>query len=81
MIAAFSDDNRIMTVLTDIVTGAVFGSALTISGVYKPAVIISQMQLRNFHMLQSFLTASAASAYVSPSHPATASSTHLKVQG
>ncbi|KAI9053058.1 hypothetical protein LZ554_003328 [Drepanopeziza brunnea f. sp. 'monogermtubi'] len=38
--------------------GAVFGSALTASGVYSPSIIISQMQLSNFHMLQVFLAAS-----------------------
>jgi hypothetical protein len=42
--------------------GAFFGAALTISGVYLPTVIIKQMQLRDFHMLQVFLTACAASA-------------------
>ena len=46
--------------------GTLFGSALTASGVYLPSVIISQMELRDFHMLQVFLTASSASAYVLP---------------
>jgi hypothetical protein len=55
------------TVLTQVLTGAAFGAALTFSGVYMPSVIISQMQLRNFHMLQTFLTASASSVYVPPS--------------
>jgi hypothetical protein len=52
------------TVLTQVLTGAAFGAALTFSGVYTPSVIISQMQLRNFHMLQTFLTASASSVYI-----------------
>ncbi|KAG9241169.1 YeeE/YedE family protein [Calycina marina] len=47
---------------TDIVTGAIFGSALTAAGVYQPSVIFSQMQLRSYHMLQVFLGASATSA-------------------
>lgn len=55
------------TVLTQVLTGAAFGAALTFSGVYTPSVIISQMQLRNFHMLQTFLTASASSVYIPPS--------------
>lgn len=50
------------SVVTDVVTGAIFGSALTAAGVYQPSVILSQMQLRNFHMLQVFLGASAISA-------------------
>jgi hypothetical protein len=43
-------------------SGALFGAALTVSGVYLPTVIIKQMQLRDFHMLQVFLTATASSA-------------------
>ena len=58
---------EVSKMLTDILTGAAFGSALTLSGVYRPSVIVSQMQLRNFNMLQTFLTASATSAYVPPS--------------
>lgn len=42
--------------------GAMFGSALTASGVYLPGVIISQMELKDFHMLKVFLTASSLSA-------------------
>jgi hypothetical protein len=42
--------------------GVVFGAALTASGVYSPWVIIEQMKLRNFHMLQAFMTATATSA-------------------
>ncbi|KIW18522.1 hypothetical protein PV08_02810 [Exophiala spinifera] len=45
-------------------SGAIFGSALTASGVYAPSVIISQMGLSNFHMLKSFLAASACSALI-----------------
>jgi uncharacterized membrane protein YedE/YeeE len=46
------------------VAGAVFGAALTASLVYRPNIVISQMQMRDFHMLQVFLTASATSAVV-----------------
>jgi len=42
--------------------GAIFGAALTASGVYLPSVIVSQMQLSDFHMLKVFLGASASSA-------------------
>jgi len=42
--------------------GTIFGAALTASGVYSPWIIISQMRLTDFHMLQAFLTASATSA-------------------
>lgn len=45
-------------------SGAIFGSALTASGVYSPSVIVSQMGLTNFHMLKSFLAASACSALI-----------------
>ncbi|RFU32987.1 hypothetical protein B7463_g3345, partial [Scytalidium lignicola] len=44
--------------------GTLFGAALAASGVYSPAVIISQMQLRDFHMLEVFLSASATSALI-----------------
>ncbi|CAK7271813.1 hypothetical protein SEPCBS119000_004798 [Sporothrix epigloea] len=46
------------------VTGAAFGAALVASGVYQPAVIISQLTWDNCHMLQAFLSATAASAIV-----------------
>lgn len=52
------------TMLASTGAGAVFGAALTASRVYLPTVIIRQMQLRDFHMLQAFLTASATSAFV-----------------
>ncbi|KAL4903980.1 hypothetical protein BDW74DRAFT_31352 [Aspergillus multicolor] len=50
--------------LPSTITGALFGAALTLSGVYLPTTIISQMQLQDFHMLKVFLTASSASALV-----------------
>lgn len=45
--------------------GAIFGAALAASGVYSPHIIMSQMRLQDFYMLQAFMTASATSAYVS----------------
>ena len=45
-------------------TGAFFGAALVAAGVYQPAVIIGQLKLANFHMIQTFLAAAASSTYV-----------------
>jgi hypothetical protein len=50
------------SLLTTGVAGALFGAALAASGVYLPSVIVSQMELTNFHMLKVFLGASASSA-------------------
>ncbi|KAK0627788.1 hypothetical protein B0T14DRAFT_535497 [Immersiella caudata] len=47
-----------------LVSGAAFGAALTASGVYQPSVIISQLKLDNFHMLQAFLTGAAGSTAI-----------------
>jgi len=44
--------------------GLIFGAALTASEVYLPSVIVSQMELKDYHMLNVFLSASASSAYV-----------------
>lgn len=49
---------------TTAVTGAAFGAALVASGVYQPAVILDQLKWENCHMLQAFLTATAASAII-----------------
>ncbi|KAL9113395.1 MAG: hypothetical protein Q9227_002436 [Pyrenula ochraceoflavens] len=49
---------------TSLVSGGLFGSALLISQVYHPSVIIAQLQLRSFRMLSVFLTAAASSAVV-----------------
>ncbi|KAH8884791.1 YeeE/YedE family protein, partial [Thozetella sp. PMI_491] len=46
---------------TTVLSGAVFGAALTAAGVYHPSVILSQLQFTDWHMLQSFLTATATS--------------------
>jgi len=46
------------------VTGGLFGSALTISGVANPRIILDQLHFTDFHMLLTFLTASACSAPV-----------------
>lgn len=52
------------SLLLSAASGAIFGSAITASGVYLPSVIVSQMGLTNFHMLKSFLAASACSALI-----------------
>jgi hypothetical protein len=57
-----SHSTMLRRILSPAGAGALFGAALTASGVYLPTVIIKQMQLRDFHMLQVFLTACAASA-------------------
>ncbi|EGO59793.1 hypothetical protein NEUTE1DRAFT_38602 [Neurospora tetrasperma FGSC 2508] len=48
--------------MNTLVTGAAFGAALTVSGVYQPSVIVSQLKFENWHMIQAFLTAAASSA-------------------
>ncbi|KAM0193762.1 hypothetical protein ACHAPI_007412 [Fusarium lateritium] len=50
--------------MTNLLTGAVFGTGLTLSGVASPQVIKSQFKLSDFHMLATFLTASATSAAI-----------------
>ncbi|KFA60048.1 hypothetical protein S40285_08964 [Stachybotrys chlorohalonatus IBT 40285] len=47
-----------------LLTGVAFGAALVASGVFQPAVITAQLKLDDFRMLQSFLTAAAASGIV-----------------
>jgi len=50
------------TTLNAVLSGALFGAALTAAGVYSPTVIISQMHFQDFHMMKAFLSASASSA-------------------
>jgi uncharacterized membrane protein YedE/YeeE len=50
--------------LLSVASGSIFGGALTASGVYSPSVIISQLRLGNFHMIKSFVAASACSALI-----------------
>ncbi|PTD08469.1 hypothetical protein HYE67_005188 [Fusarium culmorum] len=52
------------TTMTSLLTGAVFGSGLSLSGVANPQVIRDQFSLSDFHMVATFLTASATSAVV-----------------
>ncbi|KAJ9610513.1 hypothetical protein H2200_005290 [Cladophialophora chaetospira] len=53
-----------MSLLLSAASGSIFGAALTASGVYSPSVIISQLGLSNFHMIKSFVAASACSALI-----------------
>jgi hypothetical protein len=46
----------------NVMSGAIFGAALTAAGMYSPATIIGQMNLTSFHMMKGFLAASATSA-------------------
>ncbi|MCJ1472018.1 hypothetical protein MMC13_000662 [Lambiella insularis] len=48
------------------VAGALFGAALTAAAMQDPAIITSQMHLRDYHLLKVFLLASASSALVIP---------------
>ncbi|RYP63272.1 hypothetical protein DL770_009430 [Monosporascus sp. CRB-9-2] len=50
--------------LSDFITGAAFGAALRASGVYEPAVILSQLNVTDWHMVETFLTASGTSVVV-----------------
>ena len=45
-----------------LITGAAFGAALAASGVYEPSVIMDQMRLKDWHMIQVYLIATAGSA-------------------
>jgi uncharacterized protein len=51
-------------ILLGLAMGAVFGLALEKSRVFEPAVILGQMQLRNFLMLKVFLSAVATGLVV-----------------
>ena len=53
-----------MADVSTLVTGVVFGAALTLSNVFQPSVITSQLRLESFHMLKVFLSATASSAIV-----------------
>ncbi|KAI1757049.1 hypothetical protein F4782DRAFT_213021 [Xylaria castorea] len=50
--------------LASFFSGAAFGAALAATGMYQPTVILSQMSLKNWHMVQTFLAASGASTLV-----------------
>jgi len=48
--------------VNSVLSGAIFGAALTAAGVYSPTVIIRQMHFEDFHMMKAFMSASASSA-------------------
>ncbi|KAJ1323391.1 YeeE/YedE family protein [Microdochium nivale] len=51
----------VATLVRQAVSGAAFGAALSLSGVWLPSVVLGQMHLQDFRMLQMFLSASGAS--------------------
>lgn len=53
-----------LQVLPPLLSGTLFGSALTASSVYLPSVIQGQLSLTSMLMLKTFLTASACSAII-----------------
>lgn len=50
--------------MSALLPGLFFGTALTLSSVASPNLIISQLRLTDFHMLLTFLTASSLSALI-----------------
>lgn len=52
--------------MATLMSGAAFGAAMLASGFHHPSIVISQLKFENWHMFQTFITATAASAYVSP---------------
>ncbi|RCI10553.1 hypothetical protein L249_4421 [Ophiocordyceps polyrhachis-furcata BCC 54312] len=46
------------------VSGAAFGAAMTAAGFHDPSLIIDQMNLKRWHMLQAFMAATASSAII-----------------
>ncbi|KAI0447712.1 hypothetical protein F4803DRAFT_558464 [Xylaria telfairii] len=50
--------------LDSFLSGAAFGAALAATGMYQPTVILSQMRLENWHMVQTFLAASGTSTLI-----------------
>lgn len=51
-----------MSLTSEFGAGALFGSALAAAGIYSPALIKAQMQLTDFTMLKTFISASASGA-------------------
>ncbi|KAH7024642.1 uncharacterized protein B0I36DRAFT_424498 [Microdochium trichocladiopsis] len=52
------------TMLQQAISGAAFGAALTLSGVWVPSVVLGQLKLDDFRMLRMFLTASGTSILI-----------------
>ncbi|KAJ4996174.1 hypothetical protein K4K48_008936 [Colletotrichum sp. SAR 10_66] len=50
--------------MATVLSGAAFGAALVGAGVYQPSVIIAQLKLENWHMIQAFLAAAASSTLI-----------------
>lgn len=56
--------SSVKTLIPPLLTGTLFGTSLTLSNVYLPSIIISQLSLTSTYMLTTFLTASALSALI-----------------
>jgi hypothetical protein len=54
--------------MATLLSGAAFGAAMLASGFHHPSVVISQLKFENWHMFQTFMTATAASACVPYPH-------------
>ncbi|KAH7017304.1 hypothetical protein EDB80DRAFT_280574 [Ilyonectria destructans] len=50
--------------MTTLLSGAVFGAATVAAGIVQPSTIISQFKFEDWHMLQTFLGATASSAVI-----------------
>jgi hypothetical protein len=55
-------DGATEAMLTTLFSGAAFGAAMLAAGFHHPSVVISQLRFDNFHMIETFLTATATSA-------------------
>ncbi|PFH56047.1 hypothetical protein XA68_17144 [Ophiocordyceps unilateralis] len=51
-----------MAIVAATVSGAAFGAAMTTAGFHDASLIIAQMKLESWHMLQAFMAATASSA-------------------
>ncbi|KAK2064371.1 YeeE/YedE family protein [Colletotrichum caudatum] len=49
---------------TTVLSGVAFGASLVAAGVYQPSVIIAQLKLEDWHMVQAFLAAAASSTFI-----------------
>lgn len=45
-----------------VASGIVFGAAMTAAGFHDPSLVVGQMKVENWHMVQTFMAATASSA-------------------
>lgn len=48
--------------MATLLSGAAFGAAMVAAGLHQPSIVVSQMKFENWHMVQTFLAATASSA-------------------